>query len=224
MMKKLMTAACLLLLAAGAGAQNEVGTWSVKPYAGVGPATMANMPNIPLTDDIALKKDFLPGFVAGAEAEYQLTETFSLSAGLDFAMQGGKWKDFERMNVQVKNTKLQLGYIQLPLMANWYVGEGLSLKAGVQFGMMVHAHLKSYISGTVDGKPYHEDVDERVMDDFHRLDISIPFGLSYEFDNHLVLEARYKLGLTLVDKSDEDSRGSMRNRVFTISFGYKFQL
>ena len=214
----------LLLLTMGLKAQNEVGEWSLKPHVGVNTSSMTNMPNIPLSGDITLKKDFLLGFEAGVEAEYQLTDRFSMSAGLNYALQGGKWKDFVRPGIEIKKTKLQMGYIQLPIMANYYLTEGLALKAGVQFGLTIHAHIKSKLWGNTSSGTVSEDVDEDVMKYFNKLDISIPFGVSFEFENNMVLDVRYKLGLSIVDKSDEDSRGSMRNRVFTISFGYKFDL
>jgi hypothetical protein len=40
----------------------------------------------------------------------------------------------------------------------------------------------------------------------------------------LVLDVSYKIGVTKVEKEDEDLRGDMRNRVFTITVGYKFDL
>lgn len=219
-MKKILMAAMMLLLTVGAQAQNEVGEWSLKPYVGVGSARLTNMPNIPIVGNISLKRDFLPGFVAGAEVEYQLHERVSLTTGLGYALQGGKWKDFSMAGASVKNTKLLLGYIQLPVMAQVYLVDGLSLKAGVQLGYLAHAKMKSKL----DAPGYSEEINESLVDDAHRFDLSIPIGASFEFDNNLVLDVSYKIGVTKVEKEDEDLRGDMRNRVFTITVGYKFDL
>lgn len=224
-MKKLFGAICLMLLAAGAQAQDEAGTWSLIPHIGISSAKLTNMPNIPLAYDIALKKDFLPGLEAGVEASYRLTDRIGLSAGLDYSVQGGKWKDFAMSGIEIKNTRMVIGYLQVPVMASFYLLDGLALKTGVQFGVPIHANMKTEMSVKADGiPPYSESYNSGIMDDINKLDISIPIGVSFEFDNNLVLEARYKLGLTKVEKEDEDGRGHIRNRVFCLSIGYKFTL
>ena len=217
----------MVLLTVGAKAQNEVGEWSLKPFVGISSTRLTNMPNIPVVYDIALKRDFLPGFEVGAEVGYQVTDRFCVTAGLGYALQGGKWKDFQlsdASNISIKNTKLMLGYVQLPVMAQVYLVEGLSLKAGVQLGLLTNARMTNRISATIDGTSIDEDMDESVMDDANKLDIAIPFGIAFEFENGFVLEARYKLGLSKVEKEDEDGRGHMRNHAFALTVGYKFSL
>ena len=219
-MKKILMAACMALLTIGAQAQNEVGEWSLKPYVGISSTRLTNMPNLPITGDIALKRDFLPGFSVGAEVEYQLAERVSLATGLGYSMQGGKWKNFSLAGYSVNGTKLLMGYIQLPLLAQVYLVDGLSIKTGVQLGYLIHANMKSKISAP----GYTNDFDDSVLGDAQRFDVSIPIGASFEFDNNLVLDISYRFGLTKIEKEDEDGLGHMRNRVFAITVGYKFDL
>ena len=56
--------------------------------------------------------------------------------------------------------------------------------------------------------------------DIPSLDFAIPFGLSYEF-NHIVLDARYNLGLT---KAISVLGESTKHSVFQITIGYKLNL
>ena len=53
-----------------------------------------------------------------------------------------------------------------------------------------------------------------------KVDISIPLGLSYEFDD-IVIDARYNLGLTKIDDND---LGKVKNGVIMLTVGYKIPL
>ena len=92
--------------------------------------------------------------------------------------------------------KYNLSYINVPVMANVYVVPGLAVKLGLQPGFCV-------------GK---DNTKAKTVD------LSIPVGLSYEYNN-FVLDGRYNFGVTkVVDKLDA------KNSVFQITLGYKFDL
>ena len=55
---------------------------------------------------------------------------------------------------------------------------------------------------------------------FQKFDLSIPVGLSYEYED-FVLDARYNIGTSKLIKSDPDSS---KNSVFQLTIGYKFEL
>ncbi len=78
-MKKLMMIAAMMLMSMGAFAQNEVGQFTLKPMVGM---TLANITNI----DGKIKV----GLAAGVEAEYGITETFGVSGGVLYSMEGSK--------------------------------------------------------------------------------------------------------------------------------------
>lgn len=54
----------------------------------------------------------------------------------------------------------------------------------------------------------------------HTVDLSIPVGASYEYMN-VILDARYNFGLTNIYKIDAMKS---KNRFFTITVGYRFNL
>ena len=68
---------------------------------------------------------------------------------------------------------------------------------------------------------------------FKKSDLSIPVGLSYEFDD-AVIELRYNIGLTNILKSEIDDEYSVfygaktdskiRNSVIMLTFGYRIPL
>ncbi len=195
-MKKLMMIAAMMLMSMGAFAQNEVGQFTLKPMVGM---TLANITNI----DGKIKV----GLAAGVEAEYGITETFGVSGGVLYSMEGSKNKDNSDL-------KTNLDYINVPILANAYLFKGFAVKVGVQPGFLVRAKEK-YSNGGI-------TVDGDIKDACNKVQLSIPIGLSYEYAD-FVLDARYNWGLTNTFKNDNSDKKS-HNSVFMISLGYKFAL
>lgn len=195
-MKKLMMIAAMMLMSMGAFAQNEVGQFTLKPMAGM---TLANITNI----DGKIKV----GLAAGVEAEYGITETFGVSGGVLYSMEGSKNKDNSDL-------KTNLDYINVPILANAYLFKGFAVKVGVQPGFLVRAKEK-YSNGGI-------TVDGDIKDACNKVQLSIPIGLSYEYAD-FVLDARYNWGLTNTFKNDNSDKKS-HNSVFMFTLGYKFAL
>ncbi len=184
-MKKLMMIAAMMIAAVSANAQNEVGQITLQPKVGI------NISKI--TGDGAKTT---VGLAAGVEAEYGVAENFGITAGVLYSMQGYKAEGADK--------KSAMDYINIPILAQYYVVKGLAIKAGVQPGFLVRA---SY-----DGNSF--------SDACKKVDFSIPVGLSYEYQN-FVLDARYNIGLT---KTMKDASEKTKNSVIQITLGYKFAL
>ena len=210
-MKKLFFTAAVLMCSLTTFAQTKEGTFSIQPKAGI------NISNLSNKDNAKVKV----GFTAGAEAEYQLTKQLSLSAGALFSMQGAKSTTVFRevdnttkeiREVDIKNT-MEFDYINVPILANYYIIEGLAVKLGIQPGFNIVAKRKR-----TDGV---DKVSKNLSDlgvDVRKVDISIPIGVSYEL-NDFVVDARFNLGLTEVADLVKS-----KNRVFQITFGYQIDL
>ena len=184
-MKKMMMIAAMMIAAISANAQNEVGQITLKPTVGI------NLANLTDLEDNKMRV----GVVAGVEAEYGVAENFGVTAGLFYSMQGCKYKDAE--------TEKQ-DYINIPILAQYYVIPGLAIKAGVQPGFLVSAKYG----------------DENIKDELKKFDLSIPVGISYEYES-FVLDARYNIGLTKHNKYGDRSN---RNSIISFTLGYKFAL
>ena len=103
-------------------------------------------------------------------------------------------------------------YINIPILANYYVTKGLALKAGIQPAFKASSKYK------VDGGGVSADGDLEGVSGFN---LSIPFGISYEYQS-FVLDARYNLGVTKVFKENGDK--TPKNSVIMFTLGYKFAL
>ena len=192
-MKKLFLAVVAMMVSATTFAQNEVGQLTIQPKVGV------NIANITDADDA----DPRIGLAAGAEFEYGLTDNIGLSAGVLYSMQGAKATE------DGADCTLKLDYLNVPILANFYVAKGFAVKLGVQPGFKLSSKAKAKGSGA------SVELD---VDGIKSVDLSIPVGLSYQYQN-IVFDARYNWGVTkIVD--DVDSKHS----VFQITVGYKFSL
>ena len=192
-MKKLLLMAAVMLSSVGAFAQHAVGSFTLQPKVGI------NIANITNNGDYGKAR---VDFAGGLEGEYQATDIFSLSAGLMYSRQGYKTKD----NVAGLSGKdWKPSYLNVPVLANVYVVPGLAVKLGVQPGFMVDKDKDGY-KGEV-----------------NTFDLSIPVGLSYEYNN-FVLDGRYNWGVTKINKHSMKGVDDTRNSVFQITLGYKFSL
>ena len=210
-MKKLFFAAAVLMCSLTAFAQTKEGTFNILPKAGINISTLSNKDNAKVK----------VGFTAGAEAEYQLTKQLSLSAGALFSMQGAKSTTVFRevdnttkeiREVDIKNT-MEFDYINVPILANYYIIEGLAVKLGIQPGFNIVAKRKR-----TDGVDKVSENLKNLGVDVRKVDFSIPIGISYEL-NDFVVDARFNLGLTEVADLVKS-----KNRVFQITFGYQIDL
>ena len=185
-MKKMFLAIAAMMLSASMNAQNEVGQFSIAPTVGL------NITSVTDWDDTKAKA----GLAVGAVAEYGVAEKVGVSAGVMFSMQGCGFKDGDE--------KIKLNYLNIPILANYYVYQGLAIKAGVQPGFLLSA----------------KEGDHDIKDNMKKFDFAIPVGASYEYKN-FVLDARYNIGLT---KGNKNGSRSNKNSVFQITLGYKFKL
>ena len=191
-MKKLLILTVMMLTSMTVSAQMRAGSWAVMPKAGF------NLANV--TDDEKVGVKF--GLVAGADMIYQLNEPLAFSAGILYSMQGARGKN------SGVTTTYKFDYVNVPIMANFYVMRGLAFKAGIQPGFNVKHKEKAESNGTSVEGDYAN---------FKSFDLSIPLGVSYEISN-FVIDARYNLPLTkIVDRTGCSSK----NSVFQFTLGYK---
>ena len=214
-----------------ANAQQEKGTLSIIPKVGVTAST--------LSGDIAFHGVFNSlsgeemgslttknkknkfGVVLGAEFQYQYTYTVGFSLGVLYSQQGTAFKDLSISTSSLSNAKINLDYINIPILANFYVSKGLALKVGVQPGFCISHKDKGNLLHNGEKHPIDTE-----LNDIRSLYFTIPLAVSYEFGN-VQVEARYTLGLTDVYSSDVSyvpNKDIYRNNSLMLTVGYKFPL
>ena len=224
--------ATMMMAAITANAQYEPGTFSVQPRLGFTVSTITNINSVQLEPGVTLDTQPIGGLLIGADMDYQLSELVSLSAGLNWAMSGCGWEDYDKkengLTYELQNPRIQTAYLNIPVTANFYVWKGLALRTGIQMGFLTTANLMETIvvSGNENGRNVKmtTDADESVKNQFNKFEISIPVGVSYEFNNHLMLDARYNIGISKVNKDTAPGEKDSRNGVFSLTLGYKIKL
>ena len=199
-MKKIMMIAAMMVATLSANAQNEVGQWTLMPKAGINIST--------ITGDGDQKSKV--GFVGGAEFEVGIAEKFGLDFGILYSMEGCKFPANNIINGASGNVNFNFDYINIPILAQYYLAKGFAIKAGLQPGFNVR-HKLSYDGESVNIKDLGYEAKSFVF--------AIPVGLSYEYKN-FVLDVRYNIGLTKVIKDTDQGRSS----AFAITLGYKIPL
>jgi hypothetical protein len=146
----------------------------------------------------------LTGFHVGGFAEIKISEKFAIQPELLFSAQGA---DGDGGN-------FSLSYINVPVMAKFYVADKFNLEAGPQIGFLTSAKVKTQ-GMSIDAKEL-----------FNSTDFGMNFGAGYDFTENLSVGARYNVGISkLFSEEFENALGSdvtVHNSVFSVSLGYKF--
>ena len=156
------------------------------------------------------------GFSAGISAEYMVTDKFSLSVGVDRDVFGYKSKFLDKT--------MNLTYLDIPILAKYYVKPWLALEMGPQLSFLLKAKIG----------------DTKCTDFFKKTDYTIPVGVSFEpsFKNSSgswVFDFRYVIGVTqirkhenyllMIDGHNRNLRiNNSRNSAVVFTVGYKFKL
>lgn len=201
-MKKIVLITLIFAYSICTSAQIETDELTIHPMLGVNIADFTHSPN----------SDARLGIAAGVELGYQLTPKFGLSVAWMYSQQGAIGK------VKYRNKKFKeriyLDYINMPIMANVNIAKGFCVKFGVQPGFNVNSEYEiSAVGVNVGGQLSDAGIDVKTFD------FSIPIGLSYEFNNAIVIDARYNIGTTNIVSNDDT-----KNSVFQFTLGYKFGL
>lgn len=139
----------------------------------------------------------LVGFNIGGFAEIKLNEKFAIQPELLYSGQGAKYID---------GTKSNLNYVNVPIMAKYFITEELNIEAGPQVGFLMSA------------KEDGTDIKDLVKS----TDFGVNLGAGYDITKNIGLNLRYCLGLSGVDKEILAGNKSSKNSVIQLSVGYKF--
>ena len=228
-MKKIILLATLLLAAVSADAQYKPGTFSVEIKAAFGASMLTKMPSFPENPPTEIMgRKMIFSSVGGLDLEYQAAKWLGFGAGLHYSRQGGKWEnykiDINGIPTEIKDPRLVLNYLLVPVQFRFYVYKGLALVSGVQFGFLVDADLSNRIEDNLSGREKRINTTIESKKDCKKFDLSIPVGITYEFKEHVTLGFRYDIGLTKVNNNPTPSGKDMKNSLFHLSLGYKFSI
>ncbi|WP_430613670.1 porin family protein [Flavobacterium sp. JP2137] len=215
--------------------------FSLMAFAAFTSATYAQTPDIKIGAKAGVNfanvtdGDMKTGFHVGGLVEIFINEKFSVQPELLYSTQGSKTSSSYSVNMPSipgfpsiggnfdSKSELKLDYINVPIMAKYYVIEGLSVQAGPQIGFLIKGEMSgsgSSSSDIIPGTSSSLEVDGNIKSQLNSVDFGLNFGVGYELPMGVFADARYNLGLNKVPKEKE--LGDYKNSVIQISVGYKF--
>lgn len=133
--------------------------------------------------------DAATSFYVGGLVDFTVSEKFHVQPELLYSVEGG---DNDSMT-----------FLRLPIMAKFYIMEGLNLQAGPELAFKIAA-------------------ENDLTDEFSKsLDYGLGIGAGYELTSGLFFDARYNLGLANISDVDVDG-AEIGTASIQVGLGYRF--
>jgi opacity protein-like surface antigen len=130
------------------------------------------------------------GFYVGGLVDFAVAENFHVQPELLYSVEGAE--------------DSSISYLRIPIMAKYYVMEGLSLQAGPEVAFKVGAE---------------DDLTDELT---KSIDFGLGIGAGYELTNGLMFDVRYNLGLSNISEEFEGESFDIKNTGFQVGLGYRF--
>lgn len=153
--------------------------------------------NLTTLKDDANSTDARTAWHAGALAHIHICKHFAIQHELVYSAQGAEYGN---------DVKLKLGYINMPMLAQYMFGNGFRLQTGPQIGILTSSEVKTG----------HAETD--LEDGIKNIDVAWTFGLGYVGRSGLGIDARYNYGL----RDISDNHPDLKNRVLQVGLFYQF--
>ncbi len=142
------------------------------------------------------------GFHAGGLAHIHVNKYFALQPEILYSNQGYKY------TLANQSSRINLHYINLPVLGQFMVGDGFRLETGPQLGILAAASQKAGKTST------------DIKDNMKPVEASWVFGLGYVTPSGFGVDARYNLGISNIN--DVANTPGVHNRVFQAGVFYQF--
>ena len=157
-----------------------------------GGATFANLTNV---TDGSTKT----GFVGGAFVTIKFSDKIAIQGDLLYSQQG----------VELDVDKINLDYINFPLVLKYYIIKRINIQAGPQFGTVINDSLGGFLGSNID---------------FNSFDVTGVVGIGVDLPLNFRITGRYGFGLSDISFPDNDFSidPDSKNSVFSLTAGFSF--
>ena len=146
------------------------------------------------------------GLYAGIFAEIPMIDDLLSIQGELFYSQEGFERRQETSNATF-SADYNLDYVNLPILAKYYIVKGFSVEAGPQFSLLLNDKIKTNFS--TEERPIPKEISD--------FDLRLVAGTSFQFDEGIFINIRYVHGLT-----DAIKESNAKNTAIQVGLGYKF--
>lgn len=160
-----------------------------------------NLYNIKYNNDV--KYDTKAGLHAGLLGHIHITKSFAVQPEILFSAQGAKY------TTAGVTTKLNLNYLNVPILLQYMFDNGFRFEAGPQVGFLLTAKADNGTTKT------------DIKSDLKPLDVGLAVGLGYiHVPSGFGVDARYNLGVSNIN---DNSSVKANNRGFQLGVFYQFK-
>ena len=140
--------------------------------------------------------DAKTGFYIGGLVDIPVSGNFHVQPELLYSMEGATITD-----TGTGQLDFGISYMRIPIMAKYYIMQGLSLQAGPEIAFKIGAN--------------EDYADEAIAS----TDFGLGIGAGYELPMGLMFDIRYNLGLSNIDENGDDD---IKNTGLQLGLGYRF--
>lgn len=139
------------------------------------------------------------GFVGGAFVTIKFSDKIAIQGDLLYSQQG----------VELDVDKINLDYINFPLVLKYYIIKRINIQAGPQFGTVINDSLGGFLGSNID---------------FNSFDVTGVVGIGVDLPLNFRITGRYGFGLSDISFSDNDFSidTNSKNSVFSLTAGFSF--
>ena len=155
-------------------------------------ATFANLTDV---TDASTKT----GFVGGAFVTIKFSDKIAIQGDLLYSQQG----------VELDVDKINLDYINFPIVLKYYIIKRVNIQAGPQFGTVINDNLGEVIG----------------PNDINSFDITGIVGIGIDLPLNLRITGRYGFGLSEISSIEfegDSKETNSKNSVFSLTAGFSF--
>jgi hypothetical protein len=183
----------------------------------IGAKAGLNFANIANIDDDFPDSTRRMGLVGGLFVKVPATERFSFQIEGLYSEKGIA-VDAEEDGIDLEGD-LRLRYIEVPLLAR---ADFTSAGSSANFYVVAGAAPAFKLDARLKVEALDQEETEDVGDEIAGLDLGLVGGVGVEFGRALI-EARYTHGMRSIADNDETDDDDVRNRVFSVTIGYRFR-
>jgi hypothetical protein len=153
------------------------------------------------TGNLGNDASILVGAQVGLGMAWKLGNNFSVVPEVNVGMQGTKWDNYA-------DQSYRLWFLNVPVVARYQFGQsGLFAETGPQLGVLLDAQKKE------------DDSKQDISDAFKSTSVNWNFGLGYNLNNNLAINARVTPGITDIDKTSATTTRQFTSAL-RLTFGF----
>lgn len=151
------------------------------------------------------------GFTAGAFLVYNFNENLGIRPEVHYSQKGAKWEEGG------DKITAKLVYVDVPILVQFAIPTEGGFKPILFAGPYVAFNMSAKVVYDIEG--FDMD-DEDIKDDTKSMDYGVLFGAGVVINDMFEITARYGMGLTSVDDSEEDM--DLKNKIIQFTAGISF--